>query len=115
MAMRAHMVLLSDRGCPPSEIADLHAVSHPTVYKWIDRFDEEDPSGLKVPPACMTESAKGVRASSAKRQGRRSSGSWKEIRPRRGRTRLGGRLPALQSTSKESSASTSMKTRFEAP
>ena len=44
--MRAHMVLLSDRGRPPSEIADLHAVSHPTVYKWIDRFDEEGPSGL---------------------------------------------------------------------
>ena len=46
VAMRAHMVLLSDRGRPPSEIADLHAVSHPTVYKWIDRFDEEGPSGL---------------------------------------------------------------------
>ena len=46
VAMRAHMVLLSDRGRPPSEIADLHAVSHPTVYRWTDRFDEEGPSGL---------------------------------------------------------------------
>ncbi len=33
VAMRAHMVLLSDRGYSPSKIADLHGVSHPTVYK----------------------------------------------------------------------------------
>jgi len=46
VAMRAHMILLSDRGYSPSEIADLHDVSHPTVYKWIDRFDEEGPEGL---------------------------------------------------------------------
>lgn len=46
VAMRAHMILLSDRGHSPSEIADLHDVSHPTVYKWIDRFDEEGPEGL---------------------------------------------------------------------
>jgi transposase len=46
VAMRAHMVLLSDRGHSPPEIADLHAVTHPTVYKWIDRFDEEGPGGL---------------------------------------------------------------------
>lgn len=47
VAMRAHMVLLSDRGYSPSEVADLHDVSHPTVYKWIDRFDEEGPEGLR--------------------------------------------------------------------
>jgi hypothetical protein len=29
----AHMVLLSARDYSPSEIADLHEVSHPTVYK----------------------------------------------------------------------------------
>jgi Transposase and inactivated derivatives len=46
VAMRAHMILLSDRGYSPSKIADLHDVSHPTVYKWIDRFDEEGPRGL---------------------------------------------------------------------
>jgi transposase len=48
--MRAHTVLLSDRGYSPSEIAeeiaDVYDVSHPTVYKWIDRFDEEGPKGL---------------------------------------------------------------------
>ena len=44
--MRAHMVLLSARDYSPSEIADLHEVSHPTVYKWIDRFEEEGPEGL---------------------------------------------------------------------
>jgi len=46
VAMRAHMVLLSARGYSPSTIADLHGVSHPTVYKWLDRFDEEGPDGL---------------------------------------------------------------------
>jgi len=46
VAMRAHMILLSDRGYSPSKIADLHDVSHPTVYKWIDRFDKEGPGGL---------------------------------------------------------------------
>jgi transposase len=46
VAMRAHMILLSDRGYSPPEIADLHDTSHPTVYKWIDRFDEEGPEGL---------------------------------------------------------------------
>ena len=46
VAMRAHMVLLSARDYSPSEIADLHEVSHPTVYKWIDRFEEEGPEGL---------------------------------------------------------------------
>ena len=44
--MRAQMVLLSARDYSPSEIADLHEVSHPTVYKWIDRFEEEGPEGL---------------------------------------------------------------------
>jgi transposase len=48
--MRAHTILLSDRGYSPSEIAeeiaDVYDVSHPTVYKWIDRFDEEGPKGL---------------------------------------------------------------------
>jgi hypothetical protein len=33
VAMRAHMVLLSVRDYSPSTIADLHGVSHPTVYK----------------------------------------------------------------------------------
>lgn len=46
VAMRVHMILLSDRGYSPSKIADLHDVSHPTVYKWMGRFDEEGPRGL---------------------------------------------------------------------
>ena len=46
VAMRAHMVLLSARDYSPSEIADLHEVSHPTAHKWIDRFEEEGPEGL---------------------------------------------------------------------
>lgn len=46
VAMRAHMMLLSDRGHSAFDIADLHDVTHPTVYKWMDRFDEEGPEGL---------------------------------------------------------------------
>jgi transposase len=46
VAMRAHMVLLSVRGYSAFDIAELHDVTHPTVYKWMDRFDEEGPSGL---------------------------------------------------------------------
>ena len=46
VAMRAHMVLLSARGFSAYEIADLHGVSDPTVYKWIERFDDEGPDGL---------------------------------------------------------------------
>ena len=46
VAMRAHMMLLSDRGVSAFDIADLHDVTHPTVYKWIDRFDAEGPEGL---------------------------------------------------------------------
>lgn len=46
VAMRAHMMLLSDRGLSAFDIADLHGVTHPTIYKWMDRFDEEGPEGL---------------------------------------------------------------------
>jgi len=46
VAVRAHMMLLSDRGLSAFDIADLHDVTHPTVYKWMDRFDEEGPEGL---------------------------------------------------------------------
>ena len=46
VATRAHLILLSSRGYSASEIADLHEVTHPMVYKWMDRFDEEGPSGL---------------------------------------------------------------------
>jgi hypothetical protein len=33
VAMRTHMMLLPDRGFSASDIADLHDVTHPTVYK----------------------------------------------------------------------------------
>lgn len=46
VAMRAHMVLLSARGFSAYEIAELHDVTDPTIYKWIERFDEEGPDGL---------------------------------------------------------------------
>lgn len=46
VAMRAHMVLLSERGYSAYHIADLHGVTDPTVYKWMTRFDEDGPDGL---------------------------------------------------------------------
>ena len=46
VAVRAHLVLLSSRGYSAPEIAELHQVAHPMVYKWIERFDEEGPAGL---------------------------------------------------------------------
>lgn len=46
VAMRAHLILLSSRGYSAPDIADLHDVTHPMVYKWMERFDEEGPSGL---------------------------------------------------------------------
>jgi len=46
VAVRAHIVLLSSRGHSASEIAKIHDVTGPMVYKWFDRFDEEGPSGL---------------------------------------------------------------------
>jgi transposase len=46
VAVRAHIVLLSSRGYSASQIAKIHDVTGPMVYKWFDRFDEEGPSGL---------------------------------------------------------------------
>lgn len=46
VAMRAHLILLSDRGYKVPQITDLHSVKDDTVYKWFDRFDEEGPAGL---------------------------------------------------------------------
>jgi len=46
VSMRAHMILLSDRGYSAPKIAELHNVTNPMVYKWMGRFDEEGPSGL---------------------------------------------------------------------
>lgn len=46
VSVRAHIVLLSSRGCSAPKIAEIHDVSSPMVYKWFDRFDEEGPFGL---------------------------------------------------------------------
>lgn len=46
VSVRAHIILLSDRGYSAPQIAELHSVTDPMVYKWMDRFDEEGPSGL---------------------------------------------------------------------
>lgn len=46
VSVRAHIVLLSSRGYSASEIAEIHDVTGPMVYKWMDRFDEEGPAGL---------------------------------------------------------------------
>lgn len=62
VAMRAHMILLSARGYSAYDIAEIHEVTDPTVYKWIRRFDEEGPSGLydrerEGPPPKIDEEA----------------------------------------------------------
>lgn len=46
VATRAHIILLSSRGYSASRIAEIHDVTGPMVYKWMDRFDEEGPPGL---------------------------------------------------------------------
>ena len=46
VGVRAHIILLSSRGHTAPEIAEVHEVTHPMVYKWFDRFDEEGPAGL---------------------------------------------------------------------
>jgi transposase len=46
VALRAQMVLLSDRGFSAQEIAGIQDVTDVTVYKWLDRFDEGGPADL---------------------------------------------------------------------
>jgi len=46
VSTRAHIILLSSRGYSAPRIADIHDVTGPMVYKWMERFDEEGPSGL---------------------------------------------------------------------
>jgi transposase len=46
VSTRAHIVLLSSRGYSAPQISDIHDVTGPMIYKWMDRFDEEGPSGL---------------------------------------------------------------------
>jgi transposase len=44
--MRAQMILLSTRGYSAPKVAEIHDIAKPTVYKWIDRFDEHRPKGF---------------------------------------------------------------------
>ncbi|MCS3672422.1 transposase [Salinibacter ruber] len=46
VALRAQMISLSARGFSAPEIAQIHDCAEATVYKWIERFDEEGPPGL---------------------------------------------------------------------
>ncbi|MCS4159607.1 IS630 family transposase [Salinibacter ruber] len=46
VSTRAHIILLSSRGYSAPQISEIHDVTGPMVYKWMDRFDEEGPSGL---------------------------------------------------------------------
>lgn len=46
VALRAQMILLSAREFTAPEIADIQNTSGVSVYKWLDRFDEEGPEGL---------------------------------------------------------------------
>lgn len=46
VALRAQMILLSAREFTAPEIADIQNTSDVSVYKWLDRFDEEGPEGL---------------------------------------------------------------------
>jgi transposase len=46
VALRAQMILLSARRFTAPEIADIQSTSDVSVYKWLDRFDEEGPQGL---------------------------------------------------------------------
>lgn len=46
VAMRAQMILLSAWGYSAQAIAEIQDAAKVTVYKWIDRFDEEGPTRL---------------------------------------------------------------------
>jgi len=46
VSTRAHLILLSARGYEVPAITDIHSVTDETVYKWLDRFEEEGPDGL---------------------------------------------------------------------
>lgn len=50
VALRAQIILLSNRGFTAPEIADIQSTSDVSVYKWLDRFDEEGPTGLHDRP-----------------------------------------------------------------
>src|SRR5215468_6799258 len=50
VALRAHMVLLSDRGFTVQEIAALHACGQDVVLTWLHRYEQQGVSGLEDAP-----------------------------------------------------------------
>jgi transposase len=50
VALRAHMVLLSDRGYSVPEIATIHACGHDVVRTWLHRYDADGVAGLADEP-----------------------------------------------------------------
>ncbi len=50
VAMRANMIQLSSEGYSVPAIVEIYQTTNVTVYKWLDRFDNEGPSGLYDSP-----------------------------------------------------------------
>ncbi len=46
VAQHAHMILISSRGYTVQQIEAIHQVTNITVYKWLDRFEDNGPEGL---------------------------------------------------------------------
>ncbi len=46
VAFRAHMILLSSQGYPVTEIVRIYKTTNVTLYKWLNRFDDQGPAGL---------------------------------------------------------------------
>jgi hypothetical protein len=61
-AIRADMMLLSNRGLSAFDIADLHHVTPPTVYRWTGRTGELGCSGEQGPEG-LFDRERGGRAS----------------------------------------------------
>jgi transposase len=50
VALRAHMVLLSGRGCPVAQIALIHGCGEDVVRTWLHRYQQHGVSGLYDQP-----------------------------------------------------------------
>src|SRR6516164_5792903 len=50
VALRAHMVLLSDRGFTVPQIAAIHACGQDVVLTWLHRYEQQGVSGLEDAP-----------------------------------------------------------------
>ena len=50
IALRAHMVLLSNRGYSVPQIAEIHACGQDVVRTWLHRYEREGVVGLEDEP-----------------------------------------------------------------